>query len=527
MSYKVLYRKYRPESFDSLVGQENIVRILRNAIVNNKLSHAYIFSGPRGTGKTSSAKIFAKSVNCLSEDKEKLPCGVCVNCINADTTSDIIEIDAASNNGVDEIREIINNIKLTPNMLKYKVYIIDEVHMLSQSAFNALLLTLEEPPSHVIFILATTNIESVPITILSRCQRFDFKKITINDIENRLKYICKEENIKITDEALKEIAYLSDGGLRDSLSLLDQLSKENTEISIENVSNTVGNVSKQNLNLIIDMLEKNDTEGVINKINDLSNSSVDSKVFIKGLIETCVKRVKNIILNKDYVRLNIDEYKKLVIELTDCMNKINVNVNVFSLILVILLSYIDSKIDIKKEIISPVENLEVTKKEVSKAPTNENKDINNTKNYDVYNENRKIRMNNCFVNASKEEKIIETSIWNEIKEEIDSKLKGLIIDSEVVISSKEILTLKIERESELKLIESSHDLIEEFYVDFSKKNKKLLFVTKEEWKNYSEEYIKNLKNGIKYNYIEEISINKDELDTIANSIFDADTIERG
>lgn len=236
MSYKVLYRKYRPDNFDNLVGQDNITRILKNSIINNKLSHAYIFSGPRGTGKTSSAKIFSKNINCLNPVKGNA-CNECINCKNYDSVNDIIEIDAASNNGVNEMREITNNVKLKPNLLKYKVYIIDEFHMLSPSAFNALLVTLEEPPSHVIFILATTNIESVPITILSRCQRFDFKKITINNIEKRLKEISEIEEIKIENPAITQIAKISDGGLRDSLSLLDQLSKENGIITEEVVFN--------------------------------------------------------------------------------------------------------------------------------------------------------------------------------------------------------------------------------------------------------------------------------------------------
>ncbi len=175
MNYKVLYRKYRPETFETLVGQDAIVRILKQSIIDNKISHAYIFSGPRGTGKTSTARILAKTINCQN-NSEGVPCNKCENCLNFSTSPDIIEIDAASNNGVEEIRELINNIKLMPTSSKYKVYIIDEVHMLSQSAFNALLLTLEEPPEHVIFILATTNIESVPITILSRCQKLECDK---------------------------------------------------------------------------------------------------------------------------------------------------------------------------------------------------------------------------------------------------------------------------------------------------------------------------------------------------------------
>ena len=183
MEYQVLYRKYRPHDFDSLVGQEYTKKLLKNSVINNKFAHAYIFTGPRGTGKTSSAKIFAKAINCL-HSVDGNPCNKCKNCVNFDSSPDIIELDAASNNGVDDIREIINNVRLAPSSMKIKVYIIDEFHMLSTSAFNALLLTLEEPPKDVVFILATTDIQSVPITVLSRCQRFDFKPISLQDIEN-------------------------------------------------------------------------------------------------------------------------------------------------------------------------------------------------------------------------------------------------------------------------------------------------------------------------------------------------------
>ena len=246
MNYKVLYRKYRPDGFDNLVGQKHVVDILKNSIKEKRIAHAYLFSGPRGTGKTSTARILAKSVNCLN-NKDGVACGECESCLAFNGNPDIIEIDAASNNGVEEIRELINNVKIMPTSLKYKVYIIDEVHMLSQSAFNALLLTLEEPPEHVLFILATTNLESVPITIVSRCQRFEFHRITENDIIERLKFVCDEEKIKYEDDGLKEIATLADGGLRDALSILDQLSKNDEVITSKLVSEEIGSISNKKI----------------------------------------------------------------------------------------------------------------------------------------------------------------------------------------------------------------------------------------------------------------------------------------
>ena len=220
MSYLALYRKYRPVDFNNVYGQEEVVTVLKNAIVTGKISHAYLFCGPRGTGKTTIAKIVARLVNCDNLINGN-PCGKCYNCLNYLNSNDIVEIDAASNNGVDEIRELRDKVNLVPSNAKYKVYIIDEVHMLTMQAFNALLKTLEEPPSHVIFILATTEPHKIPLTISSRCQKFRFSKISDDKIVDRLKDICYCENISTDDDTLYEIARLSDGGMRDAINILD------------------------------------------------------------------------------------------------------------------------------------------------------------------------------------------------------------------------------------------------------------------------------------------------------------------
>ena len=261
MDYKVLYRKYRPDDFSKIIGQSYTTNLLINAIKENKIAHAYIFTGPRGTGKTTTARVFAKAINC-TDLKDGNPCNKCENCLSFGDNPDIIEIDAASNNGVDEIRELINNVKLSPSNLKYKVYIIDEFHMLSTSAFNALLLTLDDPPSNVVFILATTDIQNVPVTILSRCQRFDFKLITFDDLFKTLKNVSKEEKIKITDDALKEIAYLSNGGLRDALSYLDQISSQSDKIDADDVTNLFGGVSTKRIDELIDMFSNGDVDNL-------------------------------------------------------------------------------------------------------------------------------------------------------------------------------------------------------------------------------------------------------------------------
>ena len=273
MSYVSLYRKYRPKCFAEVVGQDVVVKILKNSIFNNKIGHAYIFSGPRGTGKTSIAKIFSKAVNCLNTKDGDL-CGNCDVCkLNFDDEIDIIEIDAASNNGVDEIREIRNNVKLLPSHLKYKVYIIDEVHMLSISAFNALLKTLEEPPNNIIFILATTEFNKIPATVVSRCQKFDFKKLTSNQIFERLKFILKEENKTLPDEVVNLISELSDGGMRDAINIVDQIvSMDKENINVDDVYNLIGDVNEQKIfDLLINIIKSNIKELLI-MIDDLYNS---------------------------------------------------------------------------------------------------------------------------------------------------------------------------------------------------------------------------------------------------------------
>lgn len=260
MAYQALYRKWRPNTFDSVVGQEAITDTLKNAIKRGTISHAFLFAGPRGTGKTSCAKIFAKALNCTNlQDGE--PCNKCENCLAADNGSmpDIMEIDAASNNGVDEIRDIRDKVKYAPTQGKYKVYIIDEVHMLSMGAFNALLKTLEEPPEHVVFILATTELQKVPATIISRTQRYNFKRISKHDLEQRMEFILNEENISYEEKALSVIAQVADGGMRDSLSILDQLlSYEKGKINYEDALQITGFAAKERIEkILLAILSKN------------------------------------------------------------------------------------------------------------------------------------------------------------------------------------------------------------------------------------------------------------------------------
>ncbi len=283
---ETLYRKYRPKNFSEVIGQKHIVKTLTNSILKNRIGQAYLFTGPRGTGKTSIARILAKTVNC-EDPKKALTCEKCPTCkiLNTGKSLDIIEIDAASNTGVDNIRELRETVALQPTNLKYKVYIIDEVHMLSTGAFNALLKTLEEPPKHVIFILATTEIHKVPETIISRCQRFDFTRLPLQNIIEKLALIAKEEKIKIDQDSLEMIALAAEGGMRDAESLLSQvISLEDKNITLKEVEEILGTTDRKFAYEIVDALIENDATLAIQKINSLIDGGYDLSVFNKSLI---------------------------------------------------------------------------------------------------------------------------------------------------------------------------------------------------------------------------------------------------
>ncbi len=284
---QALYRKYRPQGWKEVVGQEHVVQTLRNAIVADRVAHAYLFAGPRGTGKTTLARLLAKAVNCLDEDRAKRPCNECENCkaVNENRFMDLIEIDAASNTSVDDVRDLRDKINFSPSQGKYKIYIIDEVHMLSTQAFNALLKTLEEPPPHAIFVLATTEIHKIPATVLSRCQRHEFRRVPVDEIVGQLKAIVKAEKIQADDDALATIARQAGGGLRDAISLLDQLASAGTKITLQLTQTVLGTATSQSVLDLIASLRDHVSASGLDTIHHALDSGADPRSLARQIVE--------------------------------------------------------------------------------------------------------------------------------------------------------------------------------------------------------------------------------------------------
>lgn len=542
MEYKVLYRKYRPQNFDSLVGQEYTKTLLKNAIKNEHISHAYIFTGPRGTGKTSSAKIFAKALNCLNP-KDGNPCNECEMCKSFGTNPDIIEIDAASNNGVDEIREIINNVRLAPANSKYKVYIVDEFHMLSTSAFNALLLTLEEPPSNVVFILATTDIQSVPITVLSRCQRFDFKPIVVDDIVNRLNYVCNEEKIDITDAALKEIAYMSNGGMRDALSILDQISSRNTKIDVDDVTSNFGSISNKKVKEFMDVFTSGDVKGTLELLKEFKNNGIDVRILIEKLIDRIKSILIDIKLDNYNGILDFDMLYSMVFELNKVLQEIKSNIAPYNFLEIVILKYFPGNKISNKDVKAPVEEkksgstLKIEQK-VEERPTKENisQEIKGSKEPEINNEapivnekkahfNVDARINNTFVGAQKKYLLELKEKWDDFviyESNANKLLLSYIVDTELVAASNNYAVLVNKINNTNDLINENIESVEKDFKIFFGREYKLVSISPKVWEEARNKYITNLKSGYKYTMMDDsiiIEENTSELEKLANEIF--------
>ncbi len=526
MSYISLYRKYRPHKFKDVVGQNVVVKILENSILNNKIGHAYIFSGPRGTGKTSIAKIFARAVNCLNSTDGDV-CGECDSCkSNIEEELDIVEIDAASNNGVDEIREITNNVKLMPSNLKYRIYIIDEVHMLSTSAFNALLKTLEEPPAHAIFILATTEVNKIPATVISRCQKFDFKKINEKDIVNRLKFILESENRKLDDSIINTIAKLSDGGLRDAINLLDQaLSLNKEDITVDDIYNLIGDINENAVFDILTAITSGNIKDVIKIVNQYYESG-------KNFIKVCEKLeilIKDILIYNNtenyfdkeyedklsnYSRIDTDLFIELSTQLFDLnydLKKSNNQKTVAEIYLIKMTLLFIEKTNTPKAIstkeddnIQIQEIAENTNKTVNKKQETETEESSELD--ELLIENKKININNCLYNANKQLKNEFVNNFVSIKEFVTNKkynsIANLLLKStpEVVGETNILFTFK--NNFEVVLFEKNINEIVKLLKMIYNKDYVVVAVTTDEWNDIKAEYIKNINSGKKYEYQE-------------------------
>ena len=498
MIYKALYRKYRPKKFSEVAGQQVVVQILKNSIISGKIYHSYLFYGPRGTGKTSIAKIFAKTINCeCAENGDS--CEKCSKCLenNNNESVDIVEIDAASNNGVDEIRELKSRVNLVPSTMKYKVYIIDEVHMLSIGAFNALLKTLEEPPEHVVFILATTELRKVPNTIVSRCQLLEFKKISENDMLNNLKNICLNEKINIDDGAIEEIIKYSDGGMRDALGLLDKLSLYSTDLITKEVVRTVcGNASEDDVKKIVNFIKKKDINLIVDEIDYLYSSGVDLINVVNDIIMFLKNEIKN----------SFSNVCSIILELTDVLEKMKYSINpkvVLEASIVKILSNFDSK-NISREIF-----LDSNQKE-NETP-NAQIDVGKLSNglaeeFDQENFKR-IRVNNVFVNADKDELKRVREKWNKLSEYVFDYSYGSVasslIDADVVVCSDLYIVLVFKYDSLVEKINANFRKVEQFIDEFCGKKYKIVCLNEEEWNNKKNEYILRKRKSEEYIFIED------------------------
>ena len=564
--YQALYRKYRPMDFDSVVGQSSIVKTLKNSIIHHSFSHAYLFIGPRGTGKTTLSKIFARNINCL-DPKDGCACGKCSACLYSFSKEcmDILEIDAASNNGVDEIRELRNKISLVPTELKYKVYIIDEVHMLSIGAFNALLKTLEEPPEHAVFILATTDPQKIPETIISRCQTFSFQKFNSSFLFDRLDYVCKNEKIDIDPEVLSNIADISDGGMRDALGLLDKLySFSNGKITLDDFYEINGVVSNSDLSKLLDYILTGNISDFLTLLHKFDYNGKNLIQIMNQLLIYTRNLLVDYYLNKNNTNYSVSLIENLANIINENMFDIKKSSNTIISIELFILKFIndnvlvnnnsiaDSSINTtnsidEEEIVenSSVDNDKKDESDVSIVLTSDENSDEDVFNDDIVDNDSsvntlssfsniinideiiKARVNNTLAFADKNLLKDEAKLFDLLKDFTFDQQIGYIVcallDSNLRVVSADSIILSYDSTAIVKQNLSILDKMMEVYSKITGSSKKIAIISDDEWNTVKNEYISNLKNGIKYNFIPEPEVifeESDKDDIIASSAID-------